>query len=239
MKEHGVKFQDGIPGFELLPKWFPEGGLLVFDDPMKEGGNDKRVLDMFTKHSHHHNITVMYLCQDIFPPGKYCKSISRNAHYIVAFKNPRDQLGMRNLLLQAFPTRWQDVHDTFRRVTERPFAYMLLDFHSKSDDNLRIITHLLKEEGCMRCYQFPLEDKMFTLITSKLFYRRIGATMSTPVSLLNGSQTKLVNSDLLHRWMDCLPFTTVSGGLIARCSTISNGSTVSLTDWLYWSWLRG
>ena len=168
MKEHGVKFQDGIPDSELLPKWFPEGGLLVLDDLM-EGGKDKRMLDLFTKDSHHQNITVMYLCQGMFPPGKYSKSISRNAHYIVAFKNPRNQLGMRNLLLQAFPTRWQDVHDTFRRVTERPFAYMLLDLHPKSDDDLRILSHLLKEEECTRCYQFPLEDKMFTPITSQSY----------------------------------------------------------------------
>ena len=50
MKEHGVKFHDGIPDSELLPKWFPEGGLLVLDNLMEEGGNDKRMLDLFTKH---------------------------------------------------------------------------------------------------------------------------------------------------------------------------------------------
>jgi len=82
---------------------FPNGGLLVLDDLMAEGGNDKRVLDLFTKHSHQ-NVTVLYLCQDMFPPGKYARSISRNAHYIIAFKNRRDELGMRNLLLQTFPT---------------------------------------------------------------------------------------------------------------------------------------
>ena len=43
---------------------------------------------------------------------------------------------MRNLLLQAFPTRWQEVQDTFRQVTERPFGYMLLDLHPKSHDDL-------------------------------------------------------------------------------------------------------
>ena len=59
MREHDVKFHEGIPDSELLPKWFPEGGLLVLDDLMEEGGNDKRVLDLFTKHSHHQNITVM------------------------------------------------------------------------------------------------------------------------------------------------------------------------------------
>ena len=156
MKEQGVHFHAGIPDSELLPVWFPKkkGGLLVLDDLMEEGGNDKRVLDLFTKDSHHQNITVLYLCQDIFPPGKFAKSISRNAHYIVSFKNPRDQLGMRNLLLQAFPTQWQDVQDTFRQATERPFGYLVLDLHPKSSDDRRILSHLLKEEGCMRCYQF-------------------------------------------------------------------------------------
>lgn len=47
--------------------WFPRGGLLVLDDLMDEGGNDKCVLDLFTKHWHHQNITVMYLRQDMFP----------------------------------------------------------------------------------------------------------------------------------------------------------------------------
>ena len=60
----------------------------MLDDLMDEGSGDKRVLDLFTKHSHHQNVTVLYLCQHMFPVGKYAKSISRNAHYIVAFKNP-------------------------------------------------------------------------------------------------------------------------------------------------------
>ncbi|KAL9984691.1 hypothetical protein ACROYT_G007017 [Oculina patagonica] len=128
--------------------------VMVLDDLMEEEGNDKRVLDLFTKLSHHRNITVLYLCQDMFPPGKYAKSISRNAHYIVAFKNPRDQLGMRNLLLQAFPSRWQDVMDVYTKTTERPFGYMVLDLHPASGDDRRIFSHLLKDEGCMRCYRF-------------------------------------------------------------------------------------
>ena len=40
---------------------------MVLDDLMEEGSNDKRVLDLFTKHSHHQNVTVIYLCQDMFP----------------------------------------------------------------------------------------------------------------------------------------------------------------------------
>ena len=154
MREQGIKFHEGVPDTDQLKTWFPKGGLLVLDDLMAEGGNDKRVLDLFTKHSHHQNVTVLYLCQDMFPPGKYAKSISRNAHYIIAFKNPRDQLGMSNLLLQAFPTQWQVLQDTFQRLTERPFGYMVLDLHPGSSDDRRILSHLLRDEGCMRCHKF-------------------------------------------------------------------------------------
>ena len=123
MKKRGIKFHKGVPSTTQLQTWFLNGGLLVLDDFMAEGTQDKELLDLFTKHSYHQNITVMFLCQDMFPPGKYAKCISRNAHYVVAFKNPRDQLGMRNLLLQAFPSHWQDVMNVFTKVTKRPYGF--------------------------------------------------------------------------------------------------------------------
>ena len=47
---------------------------------MNEGSSDKDVLDLFTKDSRHQQITVIYLCQDLFPSGKLAKTMSRNAH---------------------------------------------------------------------------------------------------------------------------------------------------------------
>ena len=151
--EVGVRLHEGLPNHADLHQWFgQEGGILVLDDLMAEGGNDKEILDLFTKHSHHQNITVLYLCQDMFPREKYAKTINRQAHYIVAFKSPRDQLGVKNLLLQAFPSRWKEVLDVFDKVTRRPFGYMMLDLHPASDDALRVFSHLLEKEGITRGY---------------------------------------------------------------------------------------
>ena len=138
MKEAGVQFHEGVPVTFHLHKWFPKGGLLVLDDLMAEGGEDKELLGLFTKHSHNQNITVLYLCQDMFPPGKYANSISRNAHYVIAFKNPRDPLRMKDLLLQAFPSYQQDMMDVNQKVIERPFRYMVLNLHPASDDRIRV-----------------------------------------------------------------------------------------------------
>ena len=159
MKDHGIVLHKGIPEYQDLVQWFPQGGgILVLDDLMDEGSGDKRVLDLFTKHSHHQNVTVLYLCQDMFPVGKYAKSISHNAHYIVAFKNPRDQLGVRNVLLQSFPTEGKDCLDTFHHITSRPFGYMLMDLHPASSDQHRLYAHVLKDEGWTRTYQKRADD---------------------------------------------------------------------------------
>ena len=66
LKKCGVQFHEGVPDRNLLRKWFSEGGILVLDDLMNEGSSDKNVLDLFTKDSHHQQITVIYLGQDLF-----------------------------------------------------------------------------------------------------------------------------------------------------------------------------
>ena len=70
MKTAGVQFHEGVPESDHLKAWFPN----VLDGLMVEGGEDKALLDLFTKHSYHHNI-----------PGKYAKTISKNTHYIEGF----------------------------------------------------------------------------------------------------------------------------------------------------------
>jgi len=147
MKKNGIHFYKGIPDPPMLDKWFPTGGVLVLDDLMEEGGQDKRVLDLFTKDSHHRNITVFYLTQDLFPPGKFSKTINRNAHYYIAFKNPRDKTGIRTLLLQMYPDQWKSVLRLYTRLTSRPFGYVMIDVHPASDDRYRLWSHLTKAEG--------------------------------------------------------------------------------------------
>ncbi|CAH3024490.1 unnamed protein product, partial [Porites evermanni] len=158
-KKEGIQFYRGVPDPRQLTQWFgrTRGGVLVLDDLMEEGGQDKRVLDLFTKDSHHRNITVLYLTQDLFPPGKFAKTINRNAHYIVAFKNPRDQTGIRTVLLQAFPDRWRQVLRLFKRLTSHPFGYLMLDVHPASDDRYRLWSHLTPREGKAQVHTLPVD----------------------------------------------------------------------------------
>ena len=68
-------------------------------------------------------------------------------------KSTRSIKGMKNLLLQAFPTCWQDMMDVYQKVTERPFGYTVLDLHPASDDSKRVFSHLLTHEGYPRWHR--------------------------------------------------------------------------------------
>ena len=102
---------------------------------------------------------MIYLCQDMFPREKYGKTINRQAYYIVAFKSPRDKLGLKNLLLQAFPNRWKDVMEVFDRATRRPFGYIMLDLNPASDDGMRVFADLLQKEGITKGYRIKEADE--------------------------------------------------------------------------------
>jgi hypothetical protein len=51
--------------------------LIILDDLMDE--TDQRVASMFTTKSHHRNISVMYIVQNLFHRGKHNRTISLNA----------------------------------------------------------------------------------------------------------------------------------------------------------------
>ena len=58
--------------------------LLILDDLMRESSSDV-ILDLFTKGSHH-NISVIFVAQNVFLKGKAQRDISLNTKYLVLLK---------------------------------------------------------------------------------------------------------------------------------------------------------
>lgn len=139
-----VTFVEGIP--EDIPSLFPPNcrpGILILDDLMRNCSDDERILDLFTKVSHHCDVTCIYLTQNLFPPGKFSRSISLNAHYVITFNNPRDTLGFRTLAQQAFAGRVPYVWESFQDATSKPFGYLLMDLHPRTPNIQRLRTNIL------------------------------------------------------------------------------------------------
>ena len=75
LKKRGIHFHEGFPQTTDLETWYPpEVGVLILDDLMEEGGNDKRVLDLFTKHSHHRHINRLVFVSRSVSPGQVCQN---------------------------------------------------------------------------------------------------------------------------------------------------------------------
>ena len=81
----GMDIEQGLLDLDtLVPR---DKHLIILDDLMDE--TDQRVASLFTKKSHHTNISIMYIVQNLFHRGKHHITIGLNAHYMVLLKNPR------------------------------------------------------------------------------------------------------------------------------------------------------
>ena len=100
-----TEFVKGIPTALEQDSYFEvnKRNLFVFDDQMIDAGKDKRIVNLFTRGSHHRNLSVIYIVQNLFHQGKGSRSISLNSHYLVLFKNPRDKLQILTLAKQIYP----------------------------------------------------------------------------------------------------------------------------------------
>jgi hypothetical protein len=140
-----VEFNEGLPDLARF-----DGSrrvLLILDDLMNESGDG--VEKIFTKYSHHRNISIMYLCQNLFYKSKGSRTMSLNAHYLVIFKSPRDVLQVATLARQMYPGRSKFLIEAFHDATSKPFSYLLLDLKPTTEDQLRVRTNIFPDETCI------------------------------------------------------------------------------------------
>ena len=133
-----VEFVEGL-NFQTDPQ---QATLLIIDDLMHE--TDERVTNLFTKGSHHRNISVVYLVQNLFGKNKEHRTISLNTHYMVVFKNPRDGSQITHLAKQMYPDKIRYVKEAFADATTRAHGYLFVDLKQHTPDHLRLRTDVLK-----------------------------------------------------------------------------------------------
>ena len=120
--------------------------LIVIDDQMIEAGKDNRIVNLFTKGSHHRNLSVIYIVQNLFHLGKGNRSISLNSHYLVLFKNPRDKLQILTLAKQMYPSETAWFIKEYEEAVRRPYGYLFVDLRPTTPDRCRLRTNVLPGE---------------------------------------------------------------------------------------------
>ena len=129
-----VEFHDVLP--DLVTFDGKSRTLLVLDDLMTS--TDDRVVDLFTKISHHRNLSVVYLTQNIFYKNKKSRTLSLNSHYLVLFKHARDASQVANLVRQMYSWKSALMIEAFKNATSAPYGYLLIDLKQETDDQLRL-----------------------------------------------------------------------------------------------------
>ena len=115
-----------------------ERNLVILDDVMAEAGDSKSVAKPFAQGSHHRNMTVIFLVQNLFHQAKQMRNISLNSHYMVLYKNLRDHGQIHALSYQMYPSEKPFLGDAFADATAAQHSYLLLDFHPETPEHLRV-----------------------------------------------------------------------------------------------------
>ena len=146
MEKDGVEFFQGLPSQDIENSE-GEHCMVILDDLQQQAVNSEFVEKLFTQGSHHKNLSVFYLTQNLFRQGKNARNIALNAHYVICFRNPRDvgqmasfgrQLGKTELLKEAYAD-----------ATSKPYGYLVVDLNPHSDEAYRFRTDIWPNEDTL------------------------------------------------------------------------------------------
>ena len=138
----GVDFVQGLPDLDMLDP--SERHLIIIDDQMDDV--DQKVSDLFTKYSHHKNLSVILIVQNLFNKNKHHRTISLNTHYMILFKNPRDQSQMMSLAQQMYPHNMKRFIEAYEFGTSRPHGYLMIDMKQATPELLRLRSSIFPGE---------------------------------------------------------------------------------------------
>ena len=132
-----IEFIEGVPDVifdSINPK---TRNLYIFDDMM--GERDSVIAKLFTKKSHHGNLSVIYIVQNLFHQSKDHRTISLNASYIVLTKNVRDASQVIHLAKQIYPNNVKYFQQAYQMATAEPFSYLFIDLTPTCPDETRFL----------------------------------------------------------------------------------------------------
>ena len=139
-----IEFREGLPQSndwvnDRKPK------LIIIDGLMREFSSGGVIVNLFTKSSHHNNLSLIFIIQNIFQLGKGQRDISLNAQYFVIFRNLRDRAQIHHLARQVYPENPRFLEEVYWDATSQPYGYLLQDLKQDTPDNCRFRTFTYRE----------------------------------------------------------------------------------------------
>uniref|UniRef100_A0ABD2WIG5 AAA+ ATPase domain-containing protein n=1 Tax=Trichogramma kaykai TaxID=54128 RepID=A0ABD2WIG5_9HYME len=140
-----LEFREGLPQTSDFAD-DPRPKLVIIDDLMRQSSSSGALCDLFTKNSHHNNLSVIFITQNIFHQGRGQRDVSLNSHYIVLFRNVRDRAQIRHLARQVYPEDPRFLQEAYSDATSQAYGYLLLDLKQTTPDNCRFRTGIFPDD---------------------------------------------------------------------------------------------
>ena len=120
--------------------------IIIIDDLMDEMSNNERMSKLFTKESHHLNLSVVFVVQNFFHQSKQMRNISLNSQYIILMNNVRDQNQIEFLGRQLFRDKLKAFKNAYKDAVSKVFGYLVIDLKPDTPNKYRLKTRLTTEE---------------------------------------------------------------------------------------------
>ena len=140
--------------------------LIIIDDLMNEA-HSLSISELFTKGSHHRNLSIILVTHNIYHQSPQSRNISLNTKYLILFKNPRDKQQFSYLSRQIYPENSKDLLRVYNEVMRSPHAYFIIDLTQSCHELLRFRTDIFNKNYLAICFADLTSHNDFELETIK------------------------------------------------------------------------
>lgn len=139
-----VQVAYGLPDISKLPKSTEKRPvLIVIDDLSYECGD--LFTSLFTRRSHHENISIIIITQNFFQQTKGWRDCSLNFSQIVLTNNLRDRSQIYHLARQLTPTNPKSLVDVYTQCMQQEFSHFFVDLDQKTHHLLRFKSNIFNK----------------------------------------------------------------------------------------------
>ena len=124
-----VFFTNDLKYLTIKPK---QPTLIILDDFMNDIGNNKNLLDLFIKGTHHNSISAIIILQNIFHQGSIFKSLRQNCHYYYLTEHLQDRNSIEYFARALEPRNSAYFLESYADAVSKPYGGLFCDLHPHS-----------------------------------------------------------------------------------------------------------
>ena len=145
IQNRNVTFIKGLPNEDIIEKISDsKHNLLILDDMQMSALNSSFIANLFSRESHHKNLSVFLVLQNFFHQGKYGRDISLNSYYLILFRNKRDKNIIK--ILGAQIGLGKELENVYLDATNEAYGYIMIDLTPTGDSAYMLRSHIFPDE---------------------------------------------------------------------------------------------